>query len=142
MKLSINRRARIIAARRLTQLLAVCLLAANLIAPISLLLIGNAGAAGFDDDNSIVICTADGFKRITLDLDNPDQKTVDFEDCCDSFCPLCQLGQTVQFMPPQEELYVFPLVERAAPILTANNDIAWPKKHWRRVSVRAPPLSS
>lgn len=142
MRLTINRGIRSFAARRLTQFLAVCLLAANLVAPISLLLIGNASAAGSGDENSIVICTADGFKRIALNSENPDQKTVDLGDCCKSFCPLSQLGQSVHFILPLEEFYVLPVGERTAPKFAIHHEVVWPKKYWRQVSVRAPPLSS
>jgi len=142
MRLTINRGLRSIVARRLTQLLAVCLLAANLVAPVSLLLIGNANAANLGDENSIVICSAGGFKRIALSPENQDQKTVDLGECCKSFCPLSQLGQSVHFILPQEEFYVLPVGQRTTPKPAIHHDLAWAKKYWRQVSVRAPPLSS
>ena len=142
MRSTINRGFRSSVARRLTQFLAVCLLAANLFAPMSLLLIGNADAVGLDDENSIVICTADGFKRISLNSENPNQKTVDFGDCCDSYCPLCQFGQSVHFMSPQVDFYVLPVEERTAPKRAIHHEAARSRKYWRQASVRAPPLSS
>ncbi len=142
MKLTRNRWVCSNIVRRFTILLTACLLAINLLTPFSLLLINKASAAGLGDGNTIVICTAEGFKSITLDSDESEKAAIDLASCCDSFCPLCQLSQDFSLAVPSTEYVLeYPIVN-AAPEIVAQHQSVPPDAQWRPSQGRAPPYSS